>query len=758
MKSRARCDLHVHSVYSTDTGNYALRRARLGESYTEPGRVYEVCRRRGMTLVTISDHNTLEGALRIAHLPGTFLSEEVTTRFPEDDVPLHVLVWGLSEEDHRDLQPYRGSVYELAALLRERRLAHALAHPLYRMGPPLTVSHVERLMLLFAVWEVLNGARPRESNLLARRLAEAATPAYLGKLSERHGLEPEHDRIAFSAGSDDHSALDIACAWSQAAAPTPEAFLEAIRAGRLEPCGSDGSTVKLAHALGALVLNAYRRGGGTLPEPVAQAVSELFDRDAENAAARHEEIDAAAGVIARTLLGQVRAGGISLETLPMLGGRLATVMLAAALEAPFAASLKHNADTQQQMHEIERAFFGTRMRPQEQTALVFTDTFDETNGVAGTMRRLALEAGAGRLPLTVVTTRATPSRGAGLIVLPAAWSLPLPAYESLELRCPSLREVLAEAERLRPDVIHVATPGPVGLVGLAAAKLLGIPAIGSYHTELGPYALLVTRDLVLAELLDAYVRWFYRQCGVVLAPTQAVADALVDRGFERRPSVWGRGVDSNLFSPLRRDDELRRRLLETPEPLAPGELLLLSVGRLSEEKRVQVLLQAFGRLVNELPGLRLAIVGDGPARARLEQAAPAGVRFLGELQGVELARVYASADVFCFPSTSDTFGQVLLEAAASGLPAIAAAIGGALELVRHGQTGLLVPPDDPGSLAAAIQELAMLPRGREELGAAARRLALERTWERSFQELRSAYAEVLARPRGESRRLAAALV
>jgi predicted metal-dependent phosphoesterase TrpH len=406
MKSRARCDLHVHSVYSTDTGNYALRRARLGESYTEPGRVYEVCRRRGMTLVTISDHNTLEGALRIAHLPGTFLSEEVTTRFPEDDVPLHVLVWGLSEEDHRDLQPYRGSVYELAALLRERRLAHALAHPLYRMGPPLTVSHVERLMLLFAVWEVLNGARPRESNLLARRLAEAATPAYLGKLSERHGLEPEHDRIAFSAGSDDHSALDIACAWSQAAAPTPEAFLEAIRAGRLEPCGSDGSTVKLAHALGALVLNAYRRGGGTLPEPVAQAVSELFDRDAENAAARHEEIDAAAGVIARTLLGQVRAGGISLETLPMLGGRLATVMLAAALEAPFAASLKHNADTQQQMHEIERAFFGTRMRPQEQTALVFTDTFDETNGVAGTMRRLALEAGAGRLPLTVVTTRA----------------------------------------------------------------------------------------------------------------------------------------------------------------------------------------------------------------------------------------------------------------------------------------------------------------------------------------------------------------
>src|SRR5215813_11620541 len=131
-----RCDLHVHSRYSTDSGNYALRRARLGESYTEPERVYRVCRRRGMRFVTISDHNTVEGALRIAHLEDTFLSVEVTTRFAEDDVPLHVLVWNLTEEDHRDLQPLRPSVVELTAFLRERRLAHALAHPLYQMGEP----------------------------------------------------------------------------------------------------------------------------------------------------------------------------------------------------------------------------------------------------------------------------------------------------------------------------------------------------------------------------------------------------------------------------------------------------------------------------------------------------------------------------------------------------------------------------------------------------------------------------------------------
>src|SRR5262245_34725434 len=143
MESAARCDLHVHSIHSTDTGSYALRRARLGESYTQPQRVYDVCRRRGMTLVTLTDHNTLAGALEIAHLQDTFLSVEVTTRFPEDDVPLHVLVWALSEEDHRDLQPLRPSVYELQRFLDARGLPHALAHPLYRMGPPLTPWHLQ---------------------------------------------------------------------------------------------------------------------------------------------------------------------------------------------------------------------------------------------------------------------------------------------------------------------------------------------------------------------------------------------------------------------------------------------------------------------------------------------------------------------------------------------------------------------------------------------------------------------------------------
>src|SRR5262249_45523293 len=158
--------------------------------------------------------------------------------------------------------------------------------------------------------------------------------------------------------------------------------------------------------------------------------------------------------------------------------------------------------------------------------------------------------------------------------------------------------------------------------GLAVARLLDLPLVGSYHTELGPYALHLTKDLVVADALEAYVHWFYRQCAAVLAPTKAVADELGGRGYTNRIVVWGRGVDSRRFSPSRLDPELRAELL------GGGDTLLLSVGRVSEEKRIRVLLDAFEQLHPTLPGLRLAIVGDGPARALLEHSAGENVAFL----------------------------------------------------------------------------------------------------------------------------------
>jgi len=738
-----RCDLHVHSALSTDSGSFALRRARIGESFTDPARVYDVCRRRGMTFVTLTDHNTLAGALALADRPGTFLSVEVTTRFPEDDLPLHVLVWNLSEEDHRDLQPARPSVYELVAFLHERRLHHALAHPLYRMGPPITPSHIERMQLLFGVWEGRNGARPEEQNLLACRLARAVSPAYLEKLAERHALEPRHrGAIALTAGSDDHAALDIATTHTSAQAGTIEGFLGAVWSGRGHLEGQHGSTAKLAHAVTALAVNAYRAGGGRIPEPWNGQLSALFDEDAENARERHAQITAVASTASRSLAERARDGGVAVQELPRLGQRLGLLLLAGAVQAPYLATSQHHAGSRTGLRELEDAFFGTAARPRDPRVLVFSDTYAETNGVAGTLRRLTALAAADDVPLTVLTSSERPIDDPRTIVLPPDWSIPLPGYEAIELRFPPLTEVLARVEAERPDVIQVATPGPVGLCGLIAAKLLGLPLVGSYHTELGPYALHLTRDSLVADVMAGYVDWFYGQCRLVLAPSHAVASALAGRGFSDRVRVWGRGVDIEAFSPRHRNEVLRAKLL------AGGDLLLLSVGRVSPEKRLDVLIEAFGRLRRELAGARLAVVGDGPARADLEASAPEGVSFVGELRGDRLAEAYASADLFCFPSTSDTFGQVVMEAQASAVPVIAAAAGGAPELVEHHETGLLVPPNDVAAFAAALAELAGSPE-LARLGERGRQRASLRTWRRSLLELREALAAALDEGSGE---------
>jgi glycosyltransferase involved in cell wall biosynthesis len=690
-----------------------------------------------MSFFTISDHNTVEGALRIAHEPRAFLSVEVTTQFPEDSVPLHVLVWGLSEEDHRDLQPYRPSVYELVAFLRERSLVHALAHPLYRMGPALTVSHVERMMLLFSIWEGRNGARPRESNELACRLAASVDGPSIHALAERHGIEPVHSgSIALTGGSDDHGALDIATTWTEAKGESVEEFLASLARGASGPAGEHGSTVKLAHAVGALFVNAYRKGGGDLPDTIRAQLELLFDNDSDDVDGRHREIADLSTRLVRLLGARARSGGMTLANLPGAGSRLGALAFAAGLQLPYLATAQHHAGSRDGLASLEHAFFPSARRRSEQRALLFTDTFAEVNGVAGTMRRIAAAAAEGTYAGSVVVA-ADEAPSPGTIALPPDWSLPLPSYEAIDLRFPLPTDVLERVEAERPDVVHVATPGPVGFCGLLVARLLGIPLVGSYHTELGPYALHLTRDTLVAEALDVYVDWFYRQCATVLAPTRMVAAALAARGYPE-VRVWGRGVDSGLFGPERRSGELRQELLD-----GDGEILLLSVGRLSAEKRIGVLLDAFARVTRERRDVRLVIAGGGPARRELELTAPLGTHFVGELTGDALAELYASADVFCFPSTTDTFGQVLLEAGASGLPVVAADAGGAGELVVPGRTGLLVVPEEPGPMAAALLQLVAEPDLRARLAAGGREAALARTWPSAIAELGRVYSRLL---------------
>ena len=251
--NRFRADLHVHSRYSDASGSAGIRALRSAESFTDPVELYHAQRARGMDFVTITDHNTLAGSLAIAHLPGTFLSAELDSWFPEDGVRVHVVALGIDEPAFAAANQARENVHDLVACLREAGVVHYLAHPLFDMSGKLTPESVERMLLLFDVLEGRNGARTSRCNGLLRAIAGALTPEQVEAMAERQGIEPYGEtpwRKTLTGGSDDHSGLFSASAFTVAGGDgTAEGFLRALAAGDCDHGGADGDARLLAHSI-----------------------------------------------------------------------------------------------------------------------------------------------------------------------------------------------------------------------------------------------------------------------------------------------------------------------------------------------------------------------------------------------------------------------------------------------------------------------------------------------------------------------------
>ncbi|MER7109200.1 glycosyltransferase family 4 protein [Streptomyces sp. NPDC000229] len=306
-------------------------------------------------------------------------------------------------------------------------------------------------------------------------------------------------------------------------------------------------------------------------------------------------------------------------------------------------------------------------------------------------------------------------------------SLPLPGYPQVRVALPS-RRVAAAIAAHRADLVHLASPFVLGVRGMAAAARLGLPAVAVYQTDLAGYA----RTYVGAGEGAAWrrLRAVHGAADRTLAPSTAAVRDLERHGVAR-VRLWPRGVDTLRFRPELRDAALRREL-------APGgELLVGYVGRLAPEKRVELLAGACG-----LPGVRVVVVGDGPSEGALRAALPGAV-FLGRRTGGELARIFASLDVFAHTGPHETFCQTVQEAMASGVPVIAPAAGGPLDLVGHGRTGLLVTPHDSDALRTAVTTLAADPALRAAYGRAGRAAVEDRTWAAVGDQLIDHYAEVL---------------
>jgi glycosyltransferase involved in cell wall biosynthesis len=359
------------------------------------------------------------------------------------------------------------------------------------------------------------------------------------------------------------------------------------------------------------------------------------------------------------------------------------------------------------------------------------DGVGSVHGVARTVQEIA-DRGVPGFEVEVIGTDAAVDHR-----LSAVCEVALPFVPDVTVGVPSLPAVVEALTERRYDLVHLCTPGPAGIVSALTGRLLGLATCGSYHTELGAYAALRSGDPHVAAVIDGLVAAFYGHCPVVLSPSAASDRRLVELGVEpARIHRWDRGVDVARFSPARRVDGRFG---------GDHRVNVLYAGRLTREKGVGLLADAFSAAHERDRRLHLVVAGGGPEEAMLRDRLGERVSFLGWLHGDELAVAYASADLFLFCSQTDTFGQVLLEAQASGLPVVAVAAGGPAELVTDGRTGLLCPPDAE-VLGSAVAGLAASRPAHDRLARAAVDAVADRTWERALERLAAGWRQALAAP------------
>ncbi|MFZ1994250.1 MAG: glycosyltransferase, partial [Solirubrobacteraceae bacterium] len=715
MNENSRADMHVHSTASELSKLGIQRSLSLPECATPPEEVYELAKRRGMDFVTITDHDTIDGALAIAHLPDTFVSEELTVWFAGEPQAVHVLCYGLTPEDHEWLQAHNDSVENCAAYLQEHGVTTALAHPFYAVEAPLTARHRRRLAQLFPIWETRNGSRAKELNL----------PAFV--YIETHGGTA-------IGGSDDHAGIDIGRTFTETPrAATPSEFLAHVRAGRAEAHGAQGSAAKWTHAAMSLAIRSLAPSqDGRAPDP--RAVLQIVERvmregdvrrgragtdlgpDDARALLRSWLVSMNLGIDEETLLELLQEGELSHPDLCRRARRIHERKLAEAVQEVVAdpeatardlgrhATALFDACIPAIPYAAAAAFLGrekfklTRSDGDRPRVALVADGLGGMHGVTHTIQQIR-ERGVPGYEVEVIGTDRDVDRR-----LSAVAEIDIPFYRGLQVGVPSLPAIVETLAEGRYDLVHLTSPGPSGIGAWLLARVLDLPVIGSYHTELAAYAGLRSGAAHLEAIAGAALGAFYGACDVVLSPSPASDERLAELGIaSTRVARWDRGVDLDRFDPGLRDAEM-----------FGGKVNVMYCGRLTREKGVDLLADAFLRARDEDPRLHLVLAGGGPEESVLRERLGDHATFLGWLSGTDLPRAYACADAFLFASRTDTFGQVILEAQASGLPVIAVGEGGPASLIIDGETGLLVEPS-PEALAGALLSVVRTPALRERL-------------------------------------------
>ncbi|HCP91202.1 MAG TPA: histidinol-phosphatase [Spartobacteria bacterium] len=792
----SKCDLHIHSRYSARSEEWLFRRFDFPDSYSDPKELHRQLLERGMDFVTLTDHDTIEGCLQIVDLPNTFISEQVTTYFPQDPCKVHILIWGISEAQHADIVIVRDNIFALQRYLQAGQIAHAVAHPLYSINGKLEASHLERLILLFKHFEGINGLRDALLSELAQTLFSSLTPDKIDKLAEQHNLAPTHAepwRKIFIGGSDDHGGMFVASAYTETPpADSVEKFLEHVHEGRCNTQGQGGTPLALSHGFYNTVscfiqdrlheklgpsatlleqmFSRFMEGRDPTEFTLAEKVSfiaqgvlsgKIFElakpanmslwkelsgyfAQPEVKAKLAEDLNTVAEPERRTFLManmvaeqlafrffqkfvQQISGGNMVESMQALSA-IAPILV---ILTPYIYGFHSQAPSRKWLRHIFEELTGQLPAVlQNRKRAWFTDTLEDVNGVATTIRKMtAAGAAAGKELIVVTSLSELQIDDIPIKNFRPIGEFELPEYELQKLSFPPILQMLDYIQRERFTEIIISTPGPIGLTALLAAKMLNLQTSGIYHTDFPQYIRILTEDSFLESVAWRYMHWFYGQLDTVFVNSEEYRQSWINRGLDpAKLKIFPRGLDTELFTPARRDPAFWEKFGP-----ANGEVRLLYVGRISKEKDLDVLAKAYRQLRDEGLSIQLLIVGHGPYSEALSETLPDAI-FTGYLKGKELATAYASADVFAFPSTTDTFGNVIIEAQASGVPVIVSDSGGPKELVEDNVNGLITKSHDVEDFSRAIRELVVDPARRERMGSRARQSVIDRTWPAAFRK------------------------
>ena len=786
-----RVDLHLHSNASLTAGEWFSKYFGCPESYVDPVAQYNACKARGMNLVTLTDHDTIEGGLQLMDRPDFFLSEEVSTKFPENGCVMHVLVWNLTPDQHAVIAQIRRNVYDLVPYLRQQGLAHGLAHPLLSPNWKLDAETLEKCLVLFPALERRNGMCDQRLDRDMAHLIDSISPGILASLAKKHNLSlpPMGPRFpALFGGSDDHvnrrSGLNYTEVDGEVDATT---FFRKVMAGEGRPVGTPGDLNIMAmsiystsheHLRQRSDFRASRRdilvdfadllAGREKPtdpnhDHVIPDVRDSLLRAAAQAnvgrgpaldmttipTANPDQTDAAImdavakvadGLFAKGL-GALAEAVVDWDVYQLFVAlRELGTALAVSTPALFAAN-----DFGNQYAQVERVWKNWTAFPapaRDQHLAVFSDSLNVLDGgVAAWCARFGSAAASAHRQVWFATC-GTEGGESDLNTLPTVARFEVPFYDGFELVIPSLTATIARMWKLGVTHVELSTPGPVGIIGLLAARLLGLPVTSSYHTDLPDLLRALTGHNSIGRGCERYLGYFYRAVDRVFAFSPASRTKLVAMGVpEDRIGILPSAVDPGDFSPDRRSASAF-----AAHGLDFGDQpIVLSVGRVSAEKNLPMAIEAVGLLQDRSPAPRIVIVGDGPERKTLEEQYKDTpfVSFLGFQSGDTLRALYASASVFAFTSKVDTLGLVNLEALASGLPILVPDDSAIAAFLQDGENALTYPYD-AASLAGRIRLLLDHPELRHKLSVTGRQYSLER-WERGgFDQLWEGYLQATA--------------